>query len=110
MKRRHFLQGLATSPLLTANILSGSSLLASISPAYAATNNVLVVVFQRGGCDGLNVVVPYGEDEYYKLRPTIAIAPPGSNPDTAIHLDDFFGLHPALSPFNEIYQQHITNC
>lgn len=105
MKRRHFLKGLATSPLLTSSLLTGGSLLANISSAYAASGKTLVVVFQRGGCDGLNVVVPYGEDEYYRLRPNIGISAPDSTADSAIDLDSFFGLHPSLSPFQEIYQQ-----
>ena len=57
----------------------------------------LVVVFQRGACDGLNTVVPYGESSYRKLRPTIAIpAPQGGTRDAALDLDGHFGLHPAL--------------
>lgn len=105
MKRRRFLQGLASSPLLTTKILTGSSLLATLSSAYAASGKTLVVVFQRGGCDGLNVVIPYGEDEYYNLRPDIGIAPPGSGPDAALYLDDFYGLHPTLPLFQEIFQR-----
>ncbi|MGC2400959.1 MAG: hypothetical protein WA510_14295, partial [Acidobacteriaceae bacterium] len=38
-----------------------------------AQGKKLVVVFQRGAADGLNIVVPYGENNYYQLRPTIAI-------------------------------------
>lgn len=69
-----------------------------------------MVVFQRGGCDGLNTVVPYGDDTYYNLRPSIAIAPPNAgNPEAAIPLQDdthadFFGLHPALAAFDPIYK------
>ena len=58
---------------------------------------VLVAIFQRGAVDGLNVVVPHGEKRYYDLRPTIAIPRPNGTPDTAIDLDGFFGLHPALA-------------
>ena len=59
----------------------------------------LVVVFQRGACDGLNTVVPYGESSYRKLRPTIAIpAPQAGGRDAALDLDGHFGLHPALEP------------
>src|SRR5579871_4053949 len=38
--------------------------------------DILVVLFLRGGADGLNVIVPYFEDEYYKLRPSLAIPSP----------------------------------
>jgi len=60
---------------------------------------VLVVVFQRGACDGLNTVIPYGEAAYRALRPTIAVpAPQGPGGGGALDLDGFFGLHPALAP------------
>ena len=68
------------------------------------TGKTLVVIFQRGGCDGLNTIVPHGEDEYYNLRRTIGIAPPNrSNSNSAIDLDGFFGLHPALSSFYPLF-------
>lgn len=64
-----------------------------------ARRPVLVHVFQRGGMDGLNAVVPHGEKEYYALRKSIAIpAPVKGAPDAAIDLDGRFGLHPALAP------------
>ena len=56
----------------------------------------LIVVLLRGAVDGLNVVVPYGDDAYYRERRSIAIAPPGK-PDGAVALDAHFGLHPALA-------------
>jgi uncharacterized protein (DUF1501 family) len=58
----------------------------------------LLVVFQRGAVDGLNVVVPYGEKAYYDARPNIAIAAPGTGEDSALDLDGFFAFHPALAP------------
>jgi uncharacterized protein (DUF1501 family) len=64
---------------------------------------VLIAIFQRGAMDGLNAVVPYGEQEYYNLRPSLAIARPNSDQGGAIDLDGFFGLHPALSSFKPIY-------
>lgn len=72
--------------------------------ANASTGKTLIVIFQRGGCDGLNTIVPYTEADYYTMRPTIAIAPPDPlNPEAAIDLDGFFGLHPALAPFEPIF-------
>jgi uncharacterized protein (DUF1501 family) len=105
MKRRNFLRSLATMPILARNGLIGSSLLANMQSAYAANGKTLIVIFQRGGCDGLNTVVPYGEDEYYNLRPEIAIAAPNSNSASALDLDGFFGLHPAMSGLHDIFQQ-----
>lgn len=62
---------------------------------------VMVVVFLRGGADGLNIVTPYQEDAYYRLRPTLAIARPSARSRPAgerlIDLDGFFGLNPALA-------------
>jgi uncharacterized protein (DUF1501 family) len=70
---------------------------------------VLVVVFQRGGMDGLNVVVPFKDRVYYNLRPNIAIAEPASGAERAIDLDGFYGLHPALAPLKSIYDKgHIA--
>ena len=55
----------------------------------------MVVLFQRGAMDGLNVVVPFAEPNYYRLRPTIAIPQPNrGGAEAAIDLDGFFGLHP----------------
>src|SRR5712692_7878851 len=58
---------------------------------------VLVAIFQRGAVDGLNVVVPYGEQSYYDARPSIAVPRPGSGEEAALDLDGFFGLHPSLA-------------
>jgi uncharacterized protein (DUF1501 family) len=71
----------------------------------ARRGKVLVVVFQRGACDGLNTVIPYGEEAYRKLRPTIAVpAPRGGSKDAALDLDGQFGLHPALEPLLPLYR------
>src|SRR5579863_6735403 len=74
-------------------------------PAAPQKKKILVAIFQRGAADGLNVVVPHGEGAYYALRPTLAIPRPTSgNPaDSAIDLNGFFGLHPALAPLKPIY-------
>lgn len=57
--------------------------------------NVLVVVFLRGGADGLHLVVPTGEDAYYRARPGLGVAK-----KTALDLDGFFGFHPSLQPLH----------
>lgn len=106
MQRRNFIK--AVMGLAGANtFLSGSPLSWQINPAFAAEGKTLVVVFQRGGCDGLNSIIPYTESRYYDLRPTIAIAEPDAqNPNAAIDLDGQFGLHPALSSLQGLYQQN----
>jgi uncharacterized protein (DUF1501 family) len=65
----------------------------------------LIAIFQRGAVDGLNMIVPYGEPEYYDLRSSIAIPKPASgNAESALDLDGFFGLHPALSLFKPLWE------
>lgn len=69
---------------------------------------VLIVLFQRGAADALNVVVPHGEAAYYKMRPTIAVPRPVAGAaNTAIDLDGFFGLHPSLSSFKQLWDDGI---
>jgi uncharacterized protein (DUF1501 family) len=62
------------------------------------------VVFQRGAVDGLNMVVPYGEADYYRARPSIAVAKPGSA-NGAIDLNGFFGLHPRMSSLKPLWDR-----
>ena len=67
----------------------------------------LVVLFQRGAADGLNMVVPFAEPNYYRMRPTIAIQPPKrSGNDVAVDLDGYFGLHPSLAPLLPLFQKN----
>lgn len=78
--------------------------LAFAAPAEAASaGDVLVCLFLRGGADGLNVVVPVGDADYHRARPTLAIPEPGSGAAAALDLDGFFALHPALAPLAELY-------
>src|ERR1700726_135303 len=79
--------------------------------APSPRKKILVAIFQRGAADGLNIVVPHGEKQYYAMRPTIAIPRPSSgDPDnSAVDLDGFFGLHPALAPLKPIYDsRHLA--
>jgi len=70
---------------------------------------ILVAIFQRGAVDGLNVVVPFGEQRYYDLRPSIAIPKPDGTPNSAVDLDGFFGLHPAMAPLKPMFDaQHLA--
>ena len=85
-----------------------STIPAFLARAVAATSmpnkKKLIVVFQRGAADGLNIVVPFAEENYYRIRPTIAIPQPRNGIEgTAIDLDGFFGLHPSLAPLGPIF-------
>jgi uncharacterized protein (DUF1501 family) len=66
----------------------------------------LVAIFQRGAVDGLSVVVPFGESDYYRLRPTIALARPGSGGNASIDLDGFFGLNPRMAPLKRLWDEN----
>src|SRR5437879_5515394 len=63
----------------------------------------LIAIFQRGAVDGLNVVVPFAEPEYYRARPSIAIPRPTDAENGAIDLDGFFGLNPRLQPLKPLW-------
>lgn len=110
MKRREFLK----STLGTA-VAAGGCLFrlpfAQEARAQLASLPTLVVIFQRGGCDGINTVVPFGDPDYQGLRPTIGVPEPNpADPTAALLLNDasgvygdFFGLHPSLAPLLPIY-------
>jgi uncharacterized protein (DUF1501 family) len=66
----------------------------------------LIAIFQRGAVDGLNVVVPFGEGDYYQARPSIAIPRPGSGDNAVIDLDGFFGFNPRLQPLKQFWDAH----
>lgn len=89
--RRQFLKRLA----LRSDTLSGAS------------DKTLVCIFLRGGADTLNMFVPYADDTYYKIRPTISIPHPksGKGKDASLKLDDFYSLHPKLAPVLPIYKE-----
>jgi len=97
--RRFFLRNGALAIAGTATI---PSFLVRSVMAESAINpgRRLVVIFQRGAADGLNVVVPYREPNYYAMRPGIAIPV-----DKVLDLDGFFGLHPSLATFKPLYDQ-----
>ena len=95
MNRREFLLMLAAT--------SGTNLLMPFHRVWAASTGAdpssqkLIVILLRGGVDGLNVVAPYGDSQYYSLRPNIAVAKPGQDKGL-LDLDGHFGMHPALAP------------
>src|SRR5258708_5800144 len=82
--------------------------LAFASQNHAPRGDVLLCIFLRGGADGLNVVVPHGEDAYYKARPVLAIARPDDNSadptKKSLDLDGFFGLHPPQAPLLPLFK------
>jgi len=98
--RRVFLRNSALAVVGTATIPSFLTRAAVGATDAGARNKRLVVIFQRGAADGLNIVVPHDERAYYTMRPSINI--PRKD---VIDLDGFFGLHPSLSSFKPIWDQ-----
>jgi uncharacterized protein (DUF1501 family) len=102
--RRIFLRNSALAVVGTAAIPSFLTRAAFGSVEAGAKAKRLVVIFQRGAADGLNVVVPHGERAYYAMRPSINIPR-----NQVIDLDGFFGFHPALSSFQPLWnQRHLA--
>ncbi len=99
--RRGFMKNGALALIGTSTIPAflSRSVLAEMTTA-AANKKKLVVIFQRGAVDGLNVVVPYTEKNYYAMRPSIAI-----KQNEVIDLDGYFGLHPQVAAFKPLYEQ-----
>ncbi|MGB9435156.1 MAG: DUF1501 domain-containing protein [Candidatus Acidiferrum sp.] len=103
--RRYFLKqggiglvGLSTMPAF---------LQRAVASTPGAGKKQLVVLFQRGAADGLNIVVPFAEPNYYRMRPSIAIPQPKrAGVDAAIDLDGFFGLHPGLEALTPLFQKN----
>ncbi len=75
----------------------------------AARGKTLIVLFQRGAADALNVVVPFGDRHYYAARPQLAIGDPSraTGAAGAIDLDGYFGLHPSLSSFKPLWDRGL---
>ncbi len=110
--RRQMLTGAALAAATGAAGGFGRSLsaLASVtvgSRTAETGGDTLVVMFLRGGADGLNIVAPYGDDLYYKLRPSLALGGPNDRKTAVksrvVKLDDYFGLHPALAPLAPLH-------
>src|SRR6266853_1306378 len=101
--RRVFLRNGALALVGTSALpafLSRAVMAAETGAGTLGKNKRLVVIFQRGAADGLNIVVPHAEPSYYAMRPTINIPR-----KQVLDLDGFFGLHPAMSSFQPLWKQ-----
>jgi uncharacterized protein (DUF1501 family) len=94
LNRRQFIRAAAGATAKGVILLGTHAWAARALAGDAANRRRLVVVFLRGAVDGLNVVVPYGDSEYYAARPTLAV--PRSGDGAVLNLDGHFGLNPAL--------------
>ncbi|MBS1809365.1 MAG: DUF1501 domain-containing protein [Acidobacteria bacterium] len=109
MNRRFFLKSSGVAFAGFGFAMNSPSFLARTLAQTSTTGRrkTLIVIFQRGAMDSLNAVIPYGESAYYDLRPSLAVPRPKNdkqpNNPSAIDLDGFFALSPALSAFKPIY-------
>jgi uncharacterized protein (DUF1501 family) len=102
ISRRYFIKNSGIAMLGMATL--PSFLQRAVAATAMPNKKKMVVLFQRGAMDGLNVVVPFAEPNYYALRPTIAIpSPKRGGTDAALDLDGFFGLHPSLQPLQPLF-------
>lgn len=105
ISRRDFLKlagSFAVAPALPAWMPRMAFAPQGVEPA----GDILVVVFQRGGMDGISAVIPHGDPHYYENRSALAIPEPEDGSDkTGIDLDGFFGLHPSLRPLKDLWDE-----
>jgi uncharacterized protein (DUF1501 family) len=104
LTRRFFLKSSVLAMAGVGSVPAWLSRALYAADAPSPRKKILVAVFQRGAVDGLNVVVPFGEQRYYDLRPNLAIPKPDGSADGAIDLNGFFGLHPALAPLTPLFR------
>src|SRR5437868_2899096 len=72
--------------------------------ASGKDGKVLVVIQLSGGNDGLNTVIPFGDDTYHRARPGIR-----HEPKSVLKIDDYLGLHPNLGGLKKLYDQGVMS-
>ncbi len=101
MARREFIR--ATAIAASGVIIFGPHAWAARSSTALNRHKRLVLVFLRGAVDGLNVVVPNDDGNYYENRPSIAI--PHTGEGAVLNLDGYFGLNPALASLMPVWKE-----
>src|SRR5947209_8088475 len=94
LDRRQFLK---SSSLIALTATAPAFIARTARAATAGKETVLVVLEMTGGNDGLNTVVPYGDDLYHKARPTLRLTK-----DRLVRVDDHIGLNPGLRPLQQL--------
>jgi uncharacterized protein (DUF1501 family) len=101
LSRRQFLtRSLQGASLLSLGTVVPGFVANTARAAEAGKDTVLVVIEMNGGNDGLNTVIPYADDLYYKARPSLAF-----KKDQVVRVDDHVGLHPAMRSFDQLLQK-----
>ncbi|MEL6853303.1 MAG: twin-arginine translocation pathway signal, partial [Bacteroidota bacterium] len=95
--RRDFLK---YSSLLSAATLMPGFLCSMEGSQLSANGKKLLIIQLSGGCDGLNTVIPFAQDDYYRARPGLGISA-----GEVLNLNDQQGLNPALAALRPIYDQ-----
>lgn len=108
LSRRSFLGTTATAAAIAA-VPAWLPRVAMARSYNSAVRDVFVSLYLRGGIDGMSVVVPWGDASYYAARPTLNVPRPDSTASRkAIGLSGIFGLHPAMAPLMNAYNnQHL---
>lgn len=100
LTRREFIRGASGLGFLAFSGVAPAFLARSAmaqTPAPERDRSILVIVQLAGGNDGLNTVIPYTDDRYYNLRPTLGLK------NNLLELNDNLALHPACQPLHELY-------
>jgi uncharacterized protein (DUF1501 family) len=99
LNRRELLAGMAGLGLMGAIPPAFAQAAQTAAAQAAASGKVLVILELSGGNDGLNTIVPYGDDAYYRMRPNIAL------PKSELRvIDDHFGFNPGMAGFERLYK------
>ena len=100
MNRRSFvknsLNGAVMGLPFVSALANGADL--RVTPSTQNSDRILVVVELSGGNDGLNSVVPYVDDAYYRLRPNIGI-----KPNDLLKIDEYYGFNPGMLGFERLW-------
>ncbi|MEM9379699.1 MAG: DUF1501 domain-containing protein [Planctomycetota bacterium] len=107
LTRRSFLQAASAAGLSFSTLRAATF---EDSPDGGKRRPTVVLVFLRGGIDGLNLVVPHGDAAYYRLRPQLGIRRPETADGAALDLDGFFGLHPAAASLAPLFESGLAAC
>ena len=106
LKRSHFLLGTVSGLTIVANadhFFARALAQSPLSGSSNGANRVLVLVNLQGGNDGLNCIVPHGDDLYYRYRPTLGI--PKSN---VLQINERVGLNPEMKSFKALYDKGMV--
>lgn len=108
--RREFMQKAGTSVLAASALGAAATQLPSLDAQTSPIRNSpsLVVIYLRGGADMLGVINPYGDKDYTRFHPTIAVPGPDSNsPNKTLVMDKTFGLNPNMKTLYNMFQKDL---